>query len=189
MSDFPTESQDQQRRSVLERFRSAQPNVKSGEGLQDRDLLLLSRLHNPMCCMRLRAKLERAGIGSVTKNKGTEISVFVRSENRQQAFDILESHLAQFPDTRPQKVARAYDMLLLCLLCGSLGGLLVGATASPMYGIAFFVTATALGLVATHMMRARAWRGRVTFSVIELLVLTGFAAIIITVWRLAMSSA
>lgn len=187
MSDVPTESQDQQRRSVLERFRSAQPDVKSGLGLQDKDLLLLSRLRDPKCCSRLRSKLDRAGISSVTKTKGTEISVFVRSVNRQEAFSILEAHLAQFPDSRPKKVSRAYDMLLLCVLCGSLGGLLVGATASPMYGVAFFVTATALGLVVTHILRARAWRGRVTFSVVELLVLISFAAIIITVWRYAIS--
>ena len=188
MSDVPTESQDQQRRSVLERFRSAQPGVHRGVGLQDKDLLLLSRLRDPRCCARLRSKLDRAGIGSVTKTKGTEISVFIRTTNRHEAFDILESHLAQFPDSRPPKVARAYDMLLLCLLCGSLVGLLVGASTSPMYGVAFFVTAAALGLVATHMLRARAWHGRVTFSVVELLVLISFAAIILTVWRLAISS-
>ena len=70
MSDVPTESQDQQRRSVLERFRSAQPGVHRGVGLQDKDLLLLSRLRDPRCCARLRSKLDRAGIGSVTKNQG-----------------------------------------------------------------------------------------------------------------------
>jgi hypothetical protein len=93
------------------------------EGLTPEATLVIASFHDPDACRRFQNVLLQAGIMSQAKIQRTCSEVIVDFSDHERASQLLDRHLAEFPDRPPRTFRRDFD----CTIFGTVIGGAFGA--------------------------------------------------------------
>lgn len=181
-----------------ERIRAALESVRREEppqigphegGLAPEEPLLVASFRDHQCCRRYQEALLRAGIMSQAKVHRTGAEILVDYSDRDKAADVLEKHLAEFPDLPRADYRRDFDFAIFgTVLGGTFGVILMAAEFRDVQSLAILLIFTLFGAITGNFLdrpRNRYRRtGQIQFGLGDVLVLTAIVALGIALWKL-----
>jgi hypothetical protein len=197
--DRPTPPKSIERiRSKLQSIQEQAPSAATvgplAEGLKPEDRLVIASFYDRENRQRYQDALLAKGIGSSWQRRDEKDQVLIDMGDRAEAARLLDEHLAAWPDRPQARGRRVVDFVLLGAALGAivgtvfvaersfaksqtrLGLIVMSAVASAIYG----------GLVGGLLgsLRERlAQRGRLQFTIIDLLLLAALVALAAFAWR------
>jgi hypothetical protein len=182
----------------LEAIREQAPSAATAgpltEGLKPEDRLVIASFHDREGRQRYQDKLLAKGISSSWQRRDRQDQVLIDMSDRVEAARLLDEHLAAWPD-RPQ--ARGRRVVDFILLGAALGATIATAfVADRTFGknqdhwgrivvsaLAFAIYGAMLGGLLGSIKERLANRGRLQFTILDLLLLAALVALAALVWR------
>jgi hypothetical protein len=186
-------------RAKLESIREQAPSAaKTGplaDGLKPDDRIVIASFHDREGRQRYQDALLANGISSSWQRRNRQDQVLVDMSDRVQAARLLDEQLAAFPDRPQARGRRVVDFILL--------GAVLGATISVAFvadrsfarsqarmalivttAIAFTVYGAMVGGLLGSVRERLTRRGRLQFTILDLLLLSAVVALAALFWRL-----
>lgn len=159
------------------------------EGLRDDEPLVIASFRDRECCRRFQETLLAAGVMSQARISRTCAEILVDRGDSQQAIELLDRHLREFPDLPPQTSRRDYDFTILGAVIGAVFGLIIlVADFRTLRDVALLTAFTLLGaLTGSFLDRPRnCYRatGQIQFGLGDILVLMALVALSIVLFGL-----
>src|SRR5215469_16056222 len=186
-------------RSALDAIHSqVPPNAPAGpltEGLKPEDRLVIASFYDRENRQRYQDALLANGIGSSWQRRDRQDQVLVDAGDRALAARLLDEHLLAWPDRPQARGRRVVDFILLGAVLGATistafvadrsfarneahwGLIMISALAFTIYGA---IVGGLLGSVRERLTQ----RGRLQFTILDLLLLAALVALAALVWRL-----
>jgi hypothetical protein len=181
-----------------ERIRAALESVRRDEqpaagpykhGLAAEEPLLIATFRDHECCRRYQEALLRSGVMSQVRKHRTGAEVLVDYSDRDKAYDVLKTHLAEFPDLPRADYRRDFDFTIFGTVLGAtFGAILLLAEFRDVQSLVILLLFTVLGAVTGSFLdrpRNRYRRtGQIQFGLGDVLVLTAIVALGLVLWEI-----
>jgi hypothetical protein len=181
--------------AIHEHAPSAATTGPLAEGLKPEDRLVIASFHDREGRQRYQDALLAKGISSSWQRRDRQDQVLVDMSDRAEAARLLDEHLAAWPDRPQARGRRLVDFILL--------GAVLGATISTVFvvdrsfaksrersglilftAIAFTVYGAMVGGLLGSLRERLTQRGRLQFTILDLLLLVALVVLAALVWRL-----
>jgi hypothetical protein len=178
-------------RAALESVRRAEQPASGPyrNGLAPEEPLLVASFRDHECCRRYQEALLREGIMSQARTHRTGAEVLVDYSDRRRAAEVLDEHLAAFPDRPRETWRRDFDFAIFGTVLGAtFGTILMAAEFRDLRSVVICVIFTLLGAVTGNFLDRPRNRyrqtGQIQFGLGDLLVLTAIVGLATALWKL-----
>lgn len=182
--------------SIREQAPSAAITGPLAEGLKPDDRIVIASFHDREGRQRYQDALLAKGVSSSWQRRNRQDQVLVDMSDRAEAARLLDEQLAAFPDRPQARGRRVVDFILLGAVLGATISLAFVAERSFAKSLdrMGLIVATAIGFTIYGAMvggllgsiRERLTRrGRLQFTILDLLLLSALVALAALIWRLS----